>query len=116
MTIGPEPTMQMLCRSCLRGKLVHPFLQQRPGVVRAGSRLRMELERARAQLREGEPFDGAVIERHVRRLLGVVRAYGEPVVLARHEDAPVRALQHRMVRAAVAEGKLERLVPGGERK
>ena len=47
----------------------------------------MELERARAQLREVEAFDRAVVERDVRRLGGLARAHREAVVLARDEDA-----------------------------
>ena len=80
----------------------------RPRVVRPGPRLGMELHRARAQLREGEPLDGAVVERDVRRLgrLGGVDA--KPWFCARDEHAARRALEHRMVRAAVAERQLER--------
>src|SRR6266511_2379161 len=36
------------------------------------------------------------------------------MVLARHEHTPARALEHGMVRAAVAERELERLVSGGK--
>src|SRR5207247_10054855 len=87
-----------------------------PGVVRARSRLGMELHRARIELGEVEPLDGAVVERDVRRLLSRRRRDREAVVLAGDED-PVRTLvEHRVVRAAVAEAELEGLGAGRERE
>src|SRR5436305_1605483 len=112
MTIGPEPTMQMLSKSVRFGKLVHPGVDEGIGVVRPGTGLGMELDRARAQLGEREALDRVVVERQVRRVALVLRAQGKAVVLARHEDAAARALEHRMVDAAVAERELERLVAG----
>ena len=47
--------------------LLEPFADDRPRVVRARPGLRVELHRARAELRVGEPLDGAVVERLVRR-------------------------------------------------
>src|SRR4051812_22495482 len=113
MTIGPEPTMQMLSMSVRFGKLVHPGVDEGIGVVRAGTGLGMELDRACAQLRQRQALDRVVVEREVRRVAFVLRAYREPVVLARHEHTAARALEHRVVDAAVAERKLERLVVGG---
>ena len=52
-----------------------------------GPGLRVELHRVRAQLGEVEALDGAVVERDVRRLLGVARRDREAVVLDRHEHA-----------------------------
>src|SRR5579859_1881019 len=116
MTIGPEPTRQIVSMSVLRGKLVHPLLEQRPRIVWAGTGFWMELQRTSAQLREREALDRSVVERDVRRLFGVRGTHGEAVVLARDEHTLVCALQHRMVRAAMAERELERLVPGGHRE
>src|SRR5260221_7178463 len=72
----------------------------------------MELERAGAQLGKIEALDRPVVERDVRRLFRVGRADREAVILARDENAAAVALEHRMVRAAVTEGQLERLVAG----
>src|SRR3954464_10349067 len=68
MTIGPEPIRQIERRSRRLGKrhLLDPLAEQRPRVVRARPRCGMELHRARRQLREVEPLDGAVVERDVR--------------------------------------------------
>src|SRR5207248_5947934 len=90
--------------------LVDPRLEQRPCVVRARARFRMELERARVQVGEVEALDGLVVERDVRRLLRVRCAHGEAVVLARDEHPAAVALQYRMIRAAVTERELEGLV------
>ncbi len=79
-----------------------------------GPGLGMELHRARVQLRVVEALDGAVVERDVGRLAVVARRDGEAVVLARHEDAARRALEHRVVGAAVTERQLVGRVPGGE--
>src|SRR5690348_2979787 len=116
MTIGPEPTRQMVSMSVLRGKLVHPLLEQGPRIVRAGSGLGMELERAGAELGERQPLDRPVVEGDVRRHLRLRSAYREAVVLARDEHALVRALQHGVVSASVTERQLERLVPGRQRE
>src|SRR5689334_511554 len=103
MTIGPEPTMRIDRRSSLRGiaELLDPALDQRPCVVRPRPGLRMELQRACTELREREPLDGAVVERDVRRFCRLARVDAEAVVLRGHEHAAARALEHRMVRAAV---------------
>src|SRR5688572_10584999 len=117
MTIGPAPITQMDSRSGRLGipDLLDPFGDLRPGVVRARAGFRMELERARMLLRQGQALDGAVVERNVRDL-GAVPAYREAVVLARDEDAARRELEHRMVGAAVAERELEGLQAGRERE
>src|SRR5579859_6772444 len=104
--------MQIDSMSVLRGKLVHPLLDERPGVVRAGAGFGMELKRTRAQLRELEALDRAVVERYVRRLRRLARFDGKAVVLARDKDATGSSFQHRMVRAAMAERELVRLVAG----
>src|SRR2546423_14300375 len=112
MTIGPEPIRQIERRSLLRGTgdLLDPALEEWPRVVRPRSRLRVELRRAGTQLGKVEALDRLVVERHVRRLGIVRRCDREAVVLARDEDAAGRALEHRVGRAAVAEGEPERLV------
>src|SRR5262245_52077781 len=96
--------------------LLDPAVDQRPRVVGARAGLRVELHRARTQLRIGEPLDGAVVERLVRRGAVLGRRDREAVVLARDEDAAARALEDRVVRAAVAERELERPEPGGARE
>src|SRR5688500_252818 len=74
----------------------------------------MELHGARAQLGEVEPLDGAVVERDIRRL-GALRGLDRgAVVLARDEDACRGALEHRVVRASMAEGGLVRAMAGRE--
>src|SRR6476619_1475606 len=99
--------MQIVSMSVRLGNVVYPLLEQRPRVVRPRSRLRVELERLRAQLRELEALDRLVVERVVACVALVFRAHGEAVVLARDEHAARLALEHRMVRAAVAERELE---------
>src|SRR5258706_14627565 len=96
--------------------LLDPLVQDPPRVVRARPGLRMELPRPRAELRVVEAFDGAVVERLVRRGAVRARSDGEAVVLARDEDAPGRPLDHGMVRPAMAERKLERREAGRERE
>src|SRR5687768_6783307 len=92
--------------------LLDPVLEDRPRVVRPRARLGVELNRARAQIREVEALDGAVVERDVRRLGLVGGRDREAVVLARDEHAPAPALEHGMVGAAMAEGELVGLVAG----
>src|SRR5438093_10120420 len=70
----------------------------------------MELHGARAQIGEVEPLDRAVVEGDVRRLGGVARPHRKAVVLARDEHATGGPLEHGVVRAAMAERKLVRLV------
>src|SRR3954451_2795376 len=115
MTIGPEPTMQMVSMSVLFGNFSNPGVDEGVRVVRSRPRFRMELDRACARLGEAQTFHRLVVERDVRRVALVLRAYGEAVVLARHEHAAARALEHRMVDPAVTERELERLVAGGLR-
>src|SRR3954465_13143820 len=107
ITIGPEPTRQIVCRSSRLGiggrYLVDPALEERPGVVRPRPRLRVELHGARARLRHREALDGAVVERDVSRLAALARRDREAVVLRSDEHAAARAFEHRMVGAAVAE-------------
>src|SRR5215210_1967104 len=76
----------------------------------------MELNGPGAQIREIETLDRPVVQRDVRRLASLARLHSEPVVLARDQHPAAPTLQHRMVRAAMAELELERPVPGGERE
>jgi hypothetical protein len=97
------------------GHLRHPCLEQRPRVVRPGASLGVELERARAQVRQVEALHRPVVERDVRDLGCLPRRDREAVVLARHEHAAREPLVHRMVRTSMAERKLVRVVAGGAR-
>src|SRR3954469_4904259 len=101
--------LSMLLRLGMR-ELVHPGLEQRPRVVWARPRLGMELQRAGAELRQLEALDRPVVERDVRHLARFARLDGEAVVLARDEHPAGKTLEHRVVRAPVAERELVRLV------
>src|SRR5215210_1403536 len=96
------------------GHLLDPLLEDRPGVVRPRSGLRMELHRARVLQREVETLDSAVIERNVDRLPCFRGCDCEAVVLAGDQHAPGGAVEHRVVRTTVPEGELERLMSGRE--
>src|SRR5918995_2941851 len=103
--------MQTDLMSCLRGNarhLVDPALDDRPGVVRTGACLRVELHRARAEVREVEALDRAVVERDVGHRRRIARVDAEAVVLRRHEDATRRALEDGMVRSSMTEAELRR--------
>src|SRR6516162_7518627 len=104
-------------RSSRRGtEILHPALEERPGIMRPRPGLRVELHRACAELRVVEPFDRAVVEGDVCCLAALARPDGEAVVLARHKDAAGAPVYDGMVGAAVAERKLEGLEPGRERE
>src|SRR5512132_2214525 len=92
--------------------LLDPRFEDPPGVVRPGAGLRVELHRTGALAAQLEALDRAVVERDVRLLAGLGRSDGEAVVLGRDEDAVRRALEHRVVRAPVAERELVRLATG----
>src|SRR4051794_23378028 len=99
--------MQIEWMSVLRGTdLRDEALERRPCVVRAGRGLGTELQRARAQLRERETFDGVVVERDVGDAWAVGAVDREAVVLARHEHLPGPPVLDGMVRAAMAERQL----------
>src|SRR6185312_5031371 len=93
--------------------------QRRPGVVRARARLGVVLHRGDWHPGQLDALDRAVVERYVRNPPAAEarievatlarRADGEAVVLGRHEHPAGVELEHRMVRAAVAEAELERL-------
>ena len=68
----------------------------------------MELHRARPFAGQRKALDGPVVERDVRDLRPVA-SHREAVVLARDQHAVRAQVEHRVVRAAVPEGKLERL-------
>src|SRR4051812_7493011 len=104
--------MQIDSMSVLRGNVVHPPLDERPRVMRARACFGVKLQRAGAQLGKVEPLDRAVVQRNMRGLRCFARLDREAVVLARDEDAAGLALEHRMVRAAMAERELVRLVAG----
>src|SRR3990172_1134284 len=95
--------------------LFDPRLDDRPGVVRPGAGLGMELNGAGALPGQRDPLDGAVVERDVGDL-GPCALDREAVVLARDENAARRPVEDGVVRAAVAERQLVRAVPGGERE
>src|SRR6187401_642058 len=81
MTIGPAPIRQMDWRSGRLGKaahLLHPTLEDRPGIVRSRAGLGMELDRMRAQTGKVEPFDRSVVERDVRGLTILAGATAKP--------------------------------------
>src|SRR5256714_13590017 len=110
--------MQIDSRSVLLGnaQLLDPLGDDRRAVVWTRARLRMELRRARAQLRVVEPLDRAVVERDVCHALVVARRDGEAVVLGGHEHARSAAIEDGMVCAAGPERVLERLSTGRERQ
>src|ERR687891_1699783 len=117
MTIGPEPTTQIERRSLRRGtEALHEPGEDRPRVVRPGAGLRVELDGAGALGREVEALDRAVVERDMGCLPGLGRLDGEAVVLARDEHAAAAAVEHRMIRAAMAERELVGAVPGSQRE
>src|SRR5687768_11853505 len=91
--------------------LLHPFVDQSVSIVRARAGLRMELHRPRLLGRKREALHGSVVEGDVRDRLAAP-AHRKAMVLGRNEYTPTRELENRMVGAAVAEGKLERLEPG----
>src|SRR3954463_4991943 len=123
MTIGPEPSTSILCRSFLRGTIeLRPEVVEQPErVVRPRASLRVVLDAGRRDVEQPEPLDGAVIEVHVRELGGAevgldlppdLPGDREAVVLRRDRDPPRREVLDRVVRAAVAERELERVEPG----
>src|SRR5687768_13168805 len=85
--------------------------------MRPRARLRMPLETEGRPIRAGQPLEGTVEERNVRRPQGRgygSRIYGEAVVLARNHHLPRVEVLHRVVGAVVAELHLHRLRAGGE--
>src|ERR1700757_540486 len=70
----------------------------------------MELEGAGAQVGQLKALDRPVVERDVRHPGRLARPDGEAVVLARDEHAAAETFVHRVVRAAVPERELVRLV------
>src|SRR4029453_9128609 len=109
MTIGPDPITQIDRRSRRLGECAHllyPALEQRPSVVRAGTRLGVELDRAGTQARKLEPFDRAVVEGDVSCLAIGARPHREAVVLRRYEHAVGRPLEHGEGGAAVPAWKI----------
>ena len=56
---------QIVSRSDRRGNVIHlldPLVDDRPGIVRAGTCFRVELDGARALAAKLEAFDGAVVQ------------------------------------------------------
>src|ERR1044072_2689425 len=93
--------------------LLHPRLDEVPGVMWSRASLGGELNRAGALAGQLEALDGAVVKRGGRDF-GTVALDREAVVLTRDEDAVRAQIEHRVVRAAVPERQLERLETGGE--
>ena len=93
-------------RRSVRFGMSRPAGRRRERVERAGRRLGMELHALEPVA--VEPLAGAVVQRHVRDV--AVGDHGEAVVLDRDEHAAGLHVLHRMVRAAVTEGQLERRV------
>src|SRR6478672_1512238 len=104
--------------SCRLGicHLLDPLFEQRPRVVRPGPCFWMELHRPRLLQGKRQALDGLVVEGDVSRLTCSRRCDGEPVILARDEHPPGSSFEDGVVRAAVAERKLVRLVSCGECK
>src|SRR3954451_22744172 len=128
MTIGPEPSTRILCRSSrlgMRREEVDELVEQPQGVVGAGARLGVVLHTAGGYVEQADPLDGVVVEVHGGQLrgaeLGVDDLARRPrdrkaMVLAGDRDPPGPQVLDRMVRAAVAERELERLQAGGARQ
>src|SRR4051794_18253357 len=108
MTIGPAPMIRMLLRS-LRFGIAHQLceaIEEIPDVVRTRTRLGMPLETECRAVGAGEPLEGTVEERHVRRpeIVGDrSRIDRKAVVLAGDEHLAGVEVLHRVVRAMVAE-------------
>src|SRR5688500_8555675 len=131
MTMGPAPMIRMLSRSVRRGMSglccltlrllnlhgtrellqtlhheVQELLEQRPQVVRTGTRLRVALEAERRPVGARNTLERAVEQRaeggpqHRRQARFVDR---ETVVLAGDEHAAAAQLLHRVVRAVMTE-------------
>src|SRR3954451_23892609 len=97
-------------------QLLDPAADDRRRVVRSRRRLGVELRGARTQLRVVEPLDGPVVERGVRDARLVTGRDRKAVVLRGDEYAAGPVVEDRVVRTAVAERELERLLAGRERE
>src|SRR6185436_16315150 len=112
MTIGPAPMIRIDLMS-LRFGIAHQLrkpIEQIPYVVGPRAGLGVTLEAKRRSIRPGQPLEGTVEERNMRRPQG--RRYGggidrEAVVLTGHDDLPRVEILYRMVRAVVAELHLQ---------
>src|SRR3954454_12906895 len=94
--------------------LLDPLVDDPPGIVWPRARLRMELHGPRPLAAELQPFDRAVVKRHVALVARVARRHREAVVLRGNEDRVRPTHENGVVRAAMAEGELERLAARGE--
>src|SRR5213596_2840623 len=112
MTIGPEPSTRILCRSSLRGmERPDELVEQPEAVVRPRAGLGVVLHAARRHLERADALDRAVVEVDVgqldradRRLDALARLArdGEAVVLRRDRDPARAQVLDRVVGAAVA--------------
>src|SRR3954471_18150999 len=111
MTIGPEPSTRILCRSSLRGtvELRDEVVEQAEAVVWPRAGLRVVLDAGGRDVEQPEPLDGAVVEVHVRELGGAELGLDlapdlpcdrEAVVLRRDRDPARREVLDRVVGAA----------------
>src|SRR3954466_1151831 len=91
MTIGPEPSTRILCRSSLRGTVELPYesVEQAEAVVRPRAGLRVVLHAGGGDVEQPEPLDGAVIEVHVGQLGGAEVGLDPAADLPRHREAVV---------------------------
>ncbi len=92
-------------------------VEQIPEIVRTRARLGVALEAERRLVGPGEALQRAVEQRHVRDARGCGkrrRIDGKAVILARDQHVPGVAVEHRVVRAVVAEFHLHRLRARGE--
>src|SRR2546423_5873311 len=106
--------MRMLLRS-LRFGIAHQLceaIEQIADVARSRARLGVSLETKGWTVGPGQPLEGTVEERHVRRLESVrdrSRVDREAVVLARDDHLTGLAVLDRMICAVVAELHLQGL-------
>src|SRR5262245_61076670 len=121
MMIGPAPMIRMLSMSVRLGTLLllhqlHESIEQVSDVVRAGTRFGMALESEGRPVGPRNPLQAAVEQRHVRDTDGRGqrrRVDGEAMVLARDQHLSRITVEHRMVRAVMAELHLERAATRG---
>src|SRR5712671_2015099 len=122
MTIGPAPIIKMLSISVRLGMLVHqrdkPF-EEVMAVLRAGTRLRMMLDRKHRLADDPQTLIGLVKKRQMRRLDSSRQAFrvdDKAVVLARDLDRAGQHILDRMIGAPVAARHFSRCAAEGQRQ